>query len=91
MDSDLIETALVQWLRTYGIVLHAEQIRDGAGYIASVAGKAHDAKLKAAVALIQTMMENDPDEPVADNGMTVLDAWRNDAKAILRRHFGEDV
>lgn len=33
--------------------------------------------------LVQTLLDNDPTEPVADNGMTVLDAWRERARATL--------
>jgi hypothetical protein len=33
--------------------------------------------------LVKTLVENDPDEPIADNGATVLDLWRDQAKRIL--------
>lgn len=34
-------------------------------------------------ALVQTLIDNDPDEPIADNGMTVLDGWREQARRAL--------
>lgn len=33
--------------------------------------------------LVKTLIENDPNEPVADNGATVLDVWRDRAKRVL--------
>ena len=33
--------------------------------------------------LVKTLIENDPSEPIADNGMTVLDGWRDRAKRVL--------
>jgi hypothetical protein len=33
--------------------------------------------------LVRCLIENDPDEPIADNGMTVLDQWRKDARRTL--------
>lgn len=33
--------------------------------------------------LVKTLIENDPTEPVADNGATVLDVWRERAKRVL--------
>lgn len=33
--------------------------------------------------LVQCLIDNDPDEPIADNGMTVLDGWRDRAKRVL--------
>lgn len=33
--------------------------------------------------LVQVLLDNDPDEPIADNGMTVLDGWRSDARLAL--------
>jgi hypothetical protein len=38
---------------------------------------------RALVDLVQTLIDNDPDYPIADNGMTVLDGWRDQAKRIL--------
>jgi hypothetical protein len=35
--------------------------------------------------LVQTLLDNDPNETVADNGMTVLDAWRDQARHVIRR------
>ena len=35
--------------------------------------------------LVETMLDNDPSEPIADNGMTVLDGWREDARRVLKR------
>jgi len=35
--------------------------------------------------LIETLLDNDPDEPIADNGMTVLDGWQEEAKRFLKR------
>lgn len=58
-----------------------EQISDEVDWI--------DAQLKAEnnhaalVDLVQTLIDNDPDAPIADNGMTVLDGWRDRAKRIL--------
>lgn len=43
----------------------------------------------ALVDLIQTLMNNDPDEPIADNGMTVLDGWRARAKQVLSLTSGQ--
>jgi predicted nucleic acid-binding Zn-ribbon protein len=33
--------------------------------------------------LVQTLIDNDPDEPIADSGETVLDLWRHDARLAL--------
>lgn len=33
--------------------------------------------------LVKTLIENDPDAPIADNGMTVLDGWRERATRVL--------
>jgi hypothetical protein len=33
--------------------------------------------------LVQTLLDNDPNEPIADNGMTVLDGWRERARQVL--------
>lgn len=33
--------------------------------------------------LVKTLIENDPNEPIADNGATVLDLWRHRAKLLL--------
>lgn len=33
--------------------------------------------------LVEALVENDPDDLVADGGHTVLDLWRHDAKKIL--------
>lgn len=38
---------------------------------------------RALVDLVQTLIDNDPDYPIADNGMTVLDGWRDQAKRVL--------
>lgn len=35
--------------------------------------------------LVVTMIVNDPNETVADNGMTVLDAWRQQARMELEK------
>lgn len=40
------------------------------------------------IMLIKTMIENDPNDYAAD-ATTVLDVWREDAKRILGRHYGE--
>lgn len=37
----------------------------------------------ALVDLVQTLIDNEPDAPIADNGMTVLDGWRERAKSVL--------
>lgn len=34
--------------------------------------------------LVQTLIDNDPDEPIADSGETVIDLWRHNARAALR-------
>lgn len=34
-------------------------------------------------ALVQILLDNDPAEPIADNGMTVLDGWRERARHAL--------
>lgn len=34
--------------------------------------------------LVQCLIDNDPDEPIADNGATVIDQWRKDAERALR-------
>lgn len=34
--------------------------------------------------LVQALLDNDPVEPIADNGMTVLDGWRERARSALR-------
>ena len=34
--------------------------------------------------LVQVLIDNDPDEPIADSGETVLDLWRHNARAALR-------
>lgn len=33
--------------------------------------------------LIKVLLDNDPSEPIADNGMTVLDGWRERARRVL--------
>jgi hypothetical protein len=33
--------------------------------------------------LVKTLLENDPSYPIADNGMTVLDGWRERARRVL--------
>ena len=43
--------------------------------------KAREA-LHRAKGFIQALAENDPDEPIADNGMTVLDALKDQAPAL---------
>lgn len=43
----------------------------------------------ALVDLVQTLLDNDPSEPVADNGMTVLDAWRERAGRVLAQTTGQ--
>lgn len=44
--------------------------------------------MREALKLIKTLLDNDPDEPIADNGMTVLDGWRDCARALLNRTKG---
>ena len=34
--------------------------------------------------LVQCLIDNDPSDPIADGGHTVLDLWRHEAKAALR-------
>ena len=38
------------------------------------------------VDLVQTLIDNDPSEPISDAGHTVLDGWRARAKVVLARH-----
>lgn len=33
--------------------------------------------------LIQCLIDNDPEAPIADNGMRVIDQWRSDAQRVL--------
>jgi hypothetical protein len=33
--------------------------------------------------ILQTLIDNDPSEPIADNGMTVLDGLRDEARRLL--------
>ena len=33
--------------------------------------------------LVKVLLDNDPAEPIADNGGTVLDGWRHDARRLL--------
>lgn len=35
--------------------------------------------------LVECLLDNEPDEPIADNGMTVLDGWRIEARRALGR------
>ena len=35
------------------------------------------------VDLVRTLIQNDPAEPIADNGMVVIDKWRDDARKFL--------
>lgn len=35
--------------------------------------------------LVQVLIDNDPDEPIADSGETVIDLWRHNARAELAR------
>jgi hypothetical protein len=42
------------------------------------------AKLERLEALVRDMIENEPDDLVADGGHTVLDLWRHDARAALK-------
>lgn len=58
-----------------------EQISDEVDWIdAQLKGETNRAAL---ADLVQTLIDNDPYVPVADNGMTVLDAWRERAKVVL--------
>lgn len=41
--------------------------------------------LETAKDLIETMLENDPTEPISDAGHVMLDLWRHDARAFLDR------
>lgn len=41
--------------------------------------------------LVQTLIENDANEPIADNGMTVLDGWRVRARAVLSPSHQENT
>lgn len=41
------------------------------------------AKVALLTHLVQTLIDNDPDEPIADSGETVLDLWRYDARRAL--------
>lgn len=40
-------------------------------------------KYKLLADLVQAMLDNDPDELVADGGVTMLDVWRKDARRLL--------
>jgi hypothetical protein len=42
-------------------------------------------KLDAAMRIIAALAENDPDEPIADNGMRVVDGLRVDAVHLISR------
>lgn len=39
----------------------------------------------ALVDLVQTLIDNDPSEPISDNGMTVIDGWRKRATDVLAK------
>ena len=36
------------------------------------------------VELLQTLIDNDPSEPISDAGHTVLDGWRARAKVVIK-------
>jgi hypothetical protein len=46
-----------------------------------------DEKVREALAerLVRAMIENEPDDIVADGGHTVLDEWRYNARSLLER------
>lgn len=35
--------------------------------------------------LVQTLLDNDPEDMIADNGMRVMDGWRERARRILAK------
>lgn len=37
-------------------------------------------------ALVSVLLDNNPDETIADSGETVLDLWRHEVKQVLRLH-----
>lgn len=42
-----------------------------------------EAQVEVLAALVQTLIDNDPSEPISDAGHTVLDLWRHDARNAL--------
>jgi hypothetical protein len=44
-----------------------------------------DAEIERLGALVQCLLDNDPNDDAADGGITVLDVWRRDARAVLKR------
>jgi hypothetical protein len=58
-----------------------EQISDEVDWIDAQLNA--ESNRSALVDLVQTLIDNDPDTPIADNGMTVLDGWRERAKSVL--------
>lgn len=45
--------------------------------------EAQQAEIERLRGLVRILQDNDPSEPIADNGMTVLDQWRTDARTAL--------
>lgn len=62
---------------------------DRSGRMVAFDGEPSDLEREAAAeierlrALVNCLVENDPDEPISDSGHVVLDLWRHDARKAL--------
>lgn len=87
----LSDTALAEW-----IIEHAQMVNDYPDgsvlwdlrlmcekldqIVAALRRPTREAAMRQ---ILQTLIDNDPSEPIADNGMTVLDGLRDDARRLL--------
>jgi len=55
-------------------------------YLAEARAAIEAMPIRELVDLVQTLIDNDPSEPISDAGHTVLDGWRARAKVVLARH-----
>ncbi len=75
------DTAMIVGGDRFEFGLIADVIEDADAAFIVKAVNCHEAL----VDLVQTLLDNDPSEPIADNGMTVLDGWRERARLVLDR------
>ena len=81
MTDDMIERVarvLRETLWTHGCQLSKEINEE----LARAAIKAMP--IRELVDLVQTLIDNDPSEPISDAGHTVLDGWRARAKVVIK-------
>ena len=84
--------ALVEWLREMGehpcrvdFPIGAS-LRDAADRIEAQAAEIEKLReaLHTPLAFIEALHENDPDDQIADNGMTVLDGLKQQAPSVIK-------